>query len=354
MAGATADRSRATTRAEVARLAGVSTAVVSYVVNGGPRGVAPATRERVLRAIEVLDYRPNSSARALRRGKTHLLGVVVPDIVNPFHAEFVGALDAAASRRDRSILLAITHQDPEREFKMITDLIDRGVDALLILTYLFDKRSYTTGGSRIRRVIMDESSLGLVTPIVGPDLWQGAEAATSHLISHGHTRIGYVAGDLPTPRVDFRRMAWQSVLARHGLSTRWESVTGWTRRDGYDGARALLELSERPTAIFAASDLVAIGVLQALHDLGLNCPADVAVVSLDGTTESQFSIPPLTTVRQPFENMASAAIEEAVGTGPVPDSKVFEMELVIRRSCGCDEGVHVSAPASTQPDDPTA
>lgn len=343
MASASADQSRPTTRAEVARLAGVSTAVVSYVVNGGPRGVAPATRERVLRAIQVLDYRPNSSARALRRGTTHLLGVVVPDIVNPFHAEFVGALDAAASARDRSILLTITHQDPEREYKMITDLIDRGVDALLILTYLFDKRSYTTGESRIRRVIMDESSLGLVTPIVGPDLWQGAEAVTAHLVSHGHTRIGYVAGDMPTPRVDFRRMAWQSVLARHGLATRWESITGWTRQDGYSGARALLERHDRPTAIFAASDLVAIGVLQAIHDLGLRCPGDVAVGSLDGTTESQFSIPPLTTARQPFESMASAALDAAVGSRPVPDSQVFAMDLVIRRSCGCEENAQETA-----------
>lgn len=329
------DRSRPTTRADVARLAGVSTAVVSYVVNGGPRGVAPATREKVLRAIEVLDYRPNSSARALKRGATHLLGVVVPDIENPFYAEFVGAIDAAAHRRDRSVLLALTNKDPDREYEMITNLVDHGVDGLLVLAFLHSAKSYAIADTWVPRVVIHEAAVGHAFPIVGPDLGQGTEVATRHLIGHGHTRIAYIGGAMPAPRIDFRRIAWESVLNRESLSPDAYALTTWDRSGGSKGARRLLEGEDPPTAILAGSDLIAIGALQTIHEMGLRCPEDVAVISIDGTSESQFSWPALTTVRQPFETVSAIALDTLLDRGETPSSQILPMELIIRASCGC-------------------
>ena len=329
------DRSRPTTRADVARLAGVSTAVVSYVVNGGPRGVAPATREKVLRAIEVLDYRPNSSARALKRGATHLLGVVVPDIENPFYAEFVGAIDAAAHSRDRSVLLALTNKDPDREYEMITNLVDHGVDGLLVLAFLHNKRSYTIADTWVPRVVIHEAAVGHAFPIVGPDLGQGTEAATRHLIDHGHRRIAYIGGAMPAPRIDFRRIAWESVLNREGIPAHAYALTTWDRRGGSEGARRLLEGEDPPTAILAGSDLIAIGALQTIHEMGRRCPEDVAVISIDGTSESQFSWPALTTARQPFEAVSATALDTLLDPGERPASQILPMELIIRASCGC-------------------
>ncbi|MCI1787367.1 MAG: LacI family transcriptional regulator [Actinomyces sp.] len=328
-------RRRPPTLQDVARLAGVSTAVVSYVINDGPRGVAPATRERVLDAIETLGYRPNSSARALRRGATHLIGVLLPDIVNPFHAEFVAALDNAAAARQYSILLATTHHDPEREYSMLANLLDRGIDGLLILTYLYDRRSYTAAADRVPRVMIDESSMGRLSPLVGPDLRQGAELAASHLIGHGHTRIGFVTGALPGGSVDFRRIGWESVLGGHGLAASLVETTEWSRAGGYEGARRLLDRAAPPTAIFAGSDLLAVGVLQALHERGLDCPGDIAVISFDGTTESQFSWPPLTTVRHPFEAISTAAVDTLISGDTDVEPRVLPMELIVRQSCGC-------------------
>jgi len=324
---------RRTTLQDVARLAGVSTAVVSYVINDGPRGVAPATRERVLDAIESLDYRPNSSARALRRGATHLIGVLLPDVVNPFHAEFVGALDKAAAARQHSVLLATTHHDPEHEYDMFTNLLDRGIDGVAILTYLYDPRSYAAA-DRVPRVMIDESSMGRLSPLVGPDLRQGAELATSHVIDHGHRRIGFVTGALPETSIDFRRIGWSTTLGNQGLPTNRVETTEWSQAGGYEGAGRLLDAADPPTAIFAGSDLIAVGVLQAIHERGLNCPADISVVSFDGTTESQFSWPPLTTIRHPFEDVATAAIDTLVNGGTDDAPRVFPMTLIERRSCG--------------------
>lgn len=344
MHSSSVDRHRPTTRSDVARLAGVSTAVVSYVVNGGPRGVAPDTRERVLRAIEVLNYRPNSSARALKRGATHLLGVVAPDIENPFYAEFVSAIDAAAYGNDRSVLLALTYKDPDREFSSITNLVDRGVDALIMLAYLQDKKSYAIAESWVPRVMIHEAAVDHSFPIVGPDLRQGTEVATRHLIEHGHTRIAYVGGEMFHPRVDYRRMTWASVLNKEGLPTTYEVRTSWDRQGGAEATHDLLSLANPPTAILAGSDLIAVGALQAIHALGLDCPRDVAVITIDGTSESQFSWPALTAVRQPFEVVAKTALETLLSPSSYPDSQIFPMELIIRNSCGCPPPSSFSSP----------
>lgn len=326
---------RQTTRADVARLAGVSTAVVSYVINGGPRGVSPEARAKVELAIEQLGYRPNPSARALKTGSTGLVGVVVPEVLNSFFGEFIEALDEAARARGSSIMLGITHDLAERESGLVWSLIDRGVDSVVFAGYLHDERLYRAGGDKVTRVLLDRSfsSAGLET--IGSDAAEGTRTIVSHLADHGHRRIGFIGAPLPRVSVDLRQAAWMQILRERHLDAIDPVMTSWNRHGGYEGMRSLLALDEPPTAVFAASDFIAIGALHALHEVGLRVPEDVAVVSFDGTMESQYSWPPLTTVRHPYARIAESALD--ILSGPQRETRHLSipMDLIIRNSCGC-------------------
>lgn len=326
---------RATTRADVARLAGVSTAVVSYVINNGPRGVSPHTRERVEWAIEQLEYRPNPSARALKTGTTGLIGVVVPETLNAYFAEFIEAIDAAARDRGSSIMLGITHEDPDREASLLGSLVDQGVDGLIINCRLVDESLYHINGARTPRVLLDRSLPveGLTT--IGADLSSGARMLTEHLVEHGHRRIGYIGGPVPRGGVDLRLAAWEEVVREHELPHVKPAITSWDREGGFEGTRQLLSHDDPPTAIFAASDFIAIGALRALYEQGRRIPEDVAVVSLDGTAEATYAWPALTTARQPFEEMSRLAVEALVAPEPRPLHTIVPMTLVLGASCGC-------------------
>lgn len=326
---------RPTTRADVARLAGVSTAVVSYVVNDGPRGVSADTRRRVLQAIEQLGYRPNPNARALKTGSTGMIGVVVPEILNAYYAEFVETIDSMAQARGSAVLLGITHQDAAREAALVPSLVDRGVDGLIFNCYLGDERLYRLGQPRIPRVLIDRAmpAAGLIT--VGADFTAGARTATGHLADHGHRRIAFIGGPEPPPQYDLRRQAWDDVLRERGLPRVPPAITSWNREGGYRGAVELLDLPEPPTAIFAGSDFIAVGAVLAIHERGLRIPEDIAIVSFDGTAESAYSWPALTTMRQPFADMARTAIETLAAPAEESSHTVFPMELIVRSSCGC-------------------
>lgn len=334
---------RATTRIDVARLAGVSTAVVSYVVNDGPRGVSEQTRERVLRAIRQLNYRPNPSARALKTGTTGLIGVVVSDITNPHYAEFVAAIDAAAGAVGSSLMLGISHGDAEGEAALIQSLIDRGTDDLLLVNCrLTDDRLRTLGAADKPCVLMDRSLPGSMLPTVGVDLQAGARLALEHLADHGHRRIAYVTGPLMETQIDHRGIAYEAVGRERGLSKLDPLITEWNRDGGYRAVEEFLAWSEPPTAVFAGSDLIAVGVLKAAHDRGLSIPDDLAVIGLDGTMESAYMTPALTTVRQPLDLMAKEAIDVLARRGDHAAPPTFPVELIVRDSCGGHEGAEPS------------
>ena len=328
---------RPTTRADVARLAGVSTAVVSYVINSGPRTVSEATRGRVLDAIEKLDYRPNASARALKLGSTGMIGVVVAEIANPYFSELIEAVDVAASLRGRNILLTNTRGRADRERDAVSTLVDRGVDGLIFLAHMHDDRLYRFAEGTVPRIACDRTYPIPGVPTIGPDTLEATSRAVTHLIEHGHTAIALVMG---TSTQDLRRAGWEQALAQAGLRPRIMRHTSWDREGGYATTMDLMSSKEKPTAIFAGSDLIAVGALHALNDLGLRVPEDIAVISFDGTKESAYSAPPLTTVQQPFHEIAQAAVTSVLTKGAPTSHVALPMELVIRRSCGCQgEGV---------------
>jgi LacI family transcriptional regulator len=325
------------TRTDVARYAGVSTAVVSYVINGGPKPVAAATAARVQEAIKVLQYQPNATARALTMGSARLLGMIVPDSTNPYFAELTDAIAQAAAARGYALLAANSRTDPDTERRNTMNLVSRQVDAIIMATVLTPSEVAATPVQGIPRVLIDQFTTVHGIPTVSTDFEQGATLGVQHLIGHGHRDIAILVGkDIDPTRTDPRHNAWKRALRETGLPEGPAEFTEFTRQGGYEATRRLLERPKLPTAIFASSDLLAIGALRAIYEAGLAVPEDIAVVSFDGTSESEFSWPQLTTVRQPVSRIAEAVLEAALAGGSSNvDVQLLPAELIIRHSCGC-------------------
>jgi LacI family transcriptional regulator len=325
---------RPATRADVARYAGVSTAVVSYVINDGPRRVAPDTAARVRAAIEVLRYRPNVNARALKKGSTEMLGVVLSDITNPFFAEYARALEVAAAAHGYVLVVANSDADEALERRIVSDLSNRHVDGLLISTVFPPSgfRASTLPGRPI--VLIDCSAFFPGYAAVGADGRKGARILVDHLISvHGYQSIALITGDQTS--ADPRERGWGDAFQAHDLPPGPIVRTSFSCGGGYEAAVQFLSWRTRPSAIFTASDQLGIGALKAIREAGLRCPDDIAVVSYDGTSESEYCWPSLTVARQPIQPMAEAAVSMVLNLNSSASYQLFETELIIRESCGC-------------------
>lgn len=322
-------RGREATRDDVARLAGVSSAVVSYVVNDGPRPVAPPTRQRVLEAIEKLGYRPNSAARSLITGQSRLLGLIVPDIGNPYFAGLAKAVENEASSRGLRLVLTECTSDDLPD--MVDSLAGHQVDG--IITATLPPQSLLARASRVR-IPMVKLSLAMPLdpfPALWPDFYGGSQSAVKHLIEvHGHTRVAFVTGGEP---FDSRESAWRDALESSGSGPGLVCRVPWSSEGGLAAARDIAADRAAVTAVFVASDQQAVGLLAGLHRLGIRVPLDVAVASFDGSPSSEFTIPALTTVGVPFAQMAGDAIDELTGV-PAPN-RIYPTTLIVRESCGC-------------------
>jgi LacI family transcriptional regulator len=333
----TAKPPRVVTRADVARLAGVSTAVVSYVVNDGPRPVAAETAARVREAIELLGYRPNPSARALKLGTTGVLGLVVPDSSNPFFAELGLEVERAATARGLALLMASSNSDIDLESRLLADLMGRQVDGLLVAAAAGPQR---LTGPGIRRSQAPVIYLDCARPVeahstFSSDSEAGARALVDHLLSvHGHGTVALVMGNHSQPWPDGRELGWQGALDDAGAPGAPLVRAPFDRRGGYEGGLRLLSVPHRPSAVFASSDLQGVGLLRAAHELGVSVPDELAIVAYDGTQESEYCWPPLTCARQRVSEMAEAAVKIIVDAEQ-PVHRVFDVDVIIRRSCGC-------------------
>jgi LacI family transcriptional regulator len=328
-------------RKDVARLAGVSDAVVSYVLNNGPRPVASATRERVLKAITELNYRPNATARALRLQRTNVIGLLVPDISNPYFSEFAKVAQEACFSLGYALIVADSSIDEGREAAQVRALLERQVDGVIdygvqdtaLLSLL------TTAG--VPTVSMDSQMENPQVPKVAIDDYAASRDAVAHLVSHGHTRIGYIGGprDVPVSRARWR--GWRDVMTESAPEVKVDELVinpPFSRAGGAAGAADLLSRPSPPTALFIASDLQAMGSLYACSVMGLSVPDDVAIISFDGTQETEYSVPPLTVVKQPVDELARTAVARVLDNDPSagPTRTVIAHSLVLRRSCGCE------------------
>ncbi len=342
---------RKATRDEVARLARTSAAVVSYVVNGGPRPVAPATRQRVLEAIEQLGYRPNGLARALRAQRSRTLGLVVPDTSNPFFAELAHAIEDASYRAGYTLLVGNASDQPTRETAYLKAFVESRVEGVLLAS---------TGSASAS--IMELSQLGAAVVVIDrrlptvpaatitTDNESGGYMATRHLIEHGHGTVACIAGPSDvTPSAD-RHRGWARALAEAGLPSGSELLirSAFNEAGGYRAAKQLFQQQVTPGALFISSDTQAIGAMRAAWECGLEIPDDVALVAFDGITAAGFTTPGLATVAQPIHVLGHHAVarlmERIAGRSTEPTEDTLAVSLVKRGSCGCAENAAENTP----------
>jgi len=327
------------TMRDVAREAGVSVNTVSRALAGKP-DVSPETRARVLKVAERLGYQPNRLARGLRSNKTFTIGVIVTDIANPFFAELVKGVEEVARQNGYSIILEDTSEDPEKEARAIQVMLSERVDGLL-LTPVQSKKEVVEKvlKSKVPLVLMGRYFSDLEAPYVVSDDVRGAILATEHLIDLGHRNIAHVAGPLHISSAQDRLSGYKQALREHGIPAREEVIlTGAvTLRDGYEAGKELLKLKTLPTAVFAYSDLVAIGLMQALMEEGVKIPEDISLVGYDDIEFSAYTKVPLTTVRIPKRALGQKAVRMllvSLRDGALPDKcgKKLQVELIIRSS----------------------
>ncbi|GHC99548.1 LacI family transcriptional regulator [Zhihengliuella salsuginis] len=325
------------TRKDVARLAGVSTAVVSYVVNGGPKHVAPATEAKVRQAVEALGYQPNAAARALKLGSSEMLGMVVPDATNAFFASMVRAVENAALERGFAVLFADSDGSLRTERRLVKNLVNRRVDGVFLCSVLADPDLGDLARADIPAVLLNRSVESPAFSSVGVTFEEGARRAVEHLIGHGHRDVGLIMGTSTVEELDGREAGWRRGLEEAGLPEGAIIRSEFTREGGYRAGQRFLAAKERPPAVFVSSDLQAIGFMRAILEAGLRVPDDLAIFAFDGSPESAYSWPSLSTVVQPVEEMARAAVDALFASrgGGEVEHRVFDVELRPRASCGC-------------------
>lgn len=316
----------AVTSADVARKAGLSIAVVSYVFNDGPRPVSAETRQKVLLAARELGYRPNRLARGLRGGRSGFTGILAPDSSIPFYAELNRALVTEIGRGDSIALLAYGSGLAGGEAEALDSFTSAQIDGLIVVWFGDEpmKRELP-----VRTVFVHHRPPGADGPFIAADNDHSVRLAVEHLRSHGYDRPVLWAGLNDAGPVGERVQAWRLELDEPGAEPIRSSFTSEAARDL---AIRRAESGDLPEAIICATDQQAFGLLAGAWAVGLRVPTDVAIVSLDGSASTEFTVPPLTVVKQPVAAMAAAAVSILQGTPSAPESRG---ELIVRSSCGC-------------------
>jgi DNA-binding LacI/PurR family transcriptional regulator len=303
-----ASRQRGPSMADVAREAGVSGQTVSRVVNGR-RNVDQATRQRVLDAMREVGYRPNSAARALRYGQFRSIGVIMAVVSTFGNSRTLDAITSAAVANGYSItLMPVTRPTHGEVMGAFSRLDEQAVDGVVILIEEHElDQSEVELPDGLPVVIIDSNPRSDYT-MVDTDQAQGAELATTHLLELGHRTVWHLSGPPHSYAAERREKSWQATLRRHGREVPPVVVGDWSAESGYIQGTKLCG-DPAVTAVFAANDQMAMGLLRALHELGRTVPGDVSVVGFDDMAEAAHFWPPLTTVRQSFADVGRRAVD---------------------------------------------
>jgi LacI family transcriptional regulator len=322
------------TRNDVARAAGVSPGVVSYVLNSGPRPVSAATRQRVLDAVVALGYKRDGLARSLKTGRSDTLGVILPDASNPFFAELARSIEDCAYRAGKSVLVCNSADDVGRERSYLKTLVERRVDGIILVSASGEEDLSDVLDLGIPIVTMDRYRAESAVSTVRFDNRHAGYMAARHLLGHGHSTIAMVSGPRFAPVSEERVSGYEEAMAQFDRAPFTVHDVPFTFAGGFDAAHRLVSNDSRVTAVLCSSDVQAIGASAALRERGLRVPAEMALVSIDGTSLGAFAAPPLSSVRQPIDRMAHLAVQ-AVLHGGTETHRTLKGRLILRQSCGC-------------------
>src|SRR6478736_3612746 len=336
---------------EVAKQAKVSTSTVSLVLNGKLERMRPDTSERVLKAVADLGYSTNQMARALKTGFVPTIGLVVPTVANPFWGEFARCVEHAAMARNYQVLLCNAERVPEREQRYVESMLERGIRGVILGSSPLSLKHLSGVTKRGLQVVafdrLTESTEGLQMDSVRVNNTLGAKLAITHLLQLGHRRIGFVSGPVSSASRRDRLEGYKATLKAAGIEPSadliWmENVSPTDSEEvateiGRVAALSLLKRADRPTALFAINDMTAVGIYAGIHELGLRVPQDVSVVGFDDIHLCRIMNPPITTVRQPLEQLMKAAVHLLIarleGKGaPEVENITLLPELMVRGS----------------------
>ncbi|WP_145150767.1 LacI family DNA-binding transcriptional regulator [Pseudomonas oryzihabitans] len=331
---------------DVAARAGISYTTVSHVVNNS-RPVSPSVREKVEAAIAELGYVPSGVARSLRSRATGTFGVLVPNAVNPYFAELARGIEDHCERQGYSVILCNSDDDADKQLRYLRVLKERRIDGLVVATVDGDPRfARALAGLRIPLVLADRPLDGVQAAHICIDHHQGGLLATRHLLELGHRRIACIGGPADSPVASERITGYQEALAEAGIAPGTIQRCPFTAAAGHAAARELLARTERPTAIFAGNDTIALGVLRAAAERGLSVPGQLSVVGFDDIELSRYLYPALTTIGQSIRDLGERAAQlllarrETVGSPSTHDIAV--PRLVLRESTAAPSALETS------------
>jgi LacI family transcriptional regulator len=330
------------TIADIAREAGVSMMTVSRVVND-KEGVSQETRQAIEEVIRRLDYHPNIHARGLATQSTSTFGLVVPDISNPFFSGVARGVEKTAYAKGYSILVCDTEEDPQRELDVLELLLEKWVDGLVLCSTRLEQHKLQSILAHYPAAVLINNQLEVQDPsiIIGSamiDDKAGGQMATNHLIKSGHTVIGFLAGPAISQSGRWRNSGYRQALIDGGLPYRPELVLPCfpTVEGGHQAASQLLNSHPEITAMFCFNDLVAVGAIQAAHEIGRKIPDDLAIVGYDDIMLAALVTPSLTTCHIDREELGKSAtnllVERLAGCTKECEKSILQPELIIRVS----------------------
>ena len=314
---------------DVAQEAGVSYATVSRVLNNDPH-VKPETRERVVHSITRLGYTVNQQARNLAGGRSHVVGLLVPDLGTGYIGEIMRGIDEALAVAEYDLMLYTTHRRKTKESAYVTSLTQGMTDGLLLVLPRDPKEYLASLRQRhFPYVLIDHQGIGDVESAAGATNWQGGYDATKYLVDLGHRRIGFITGTMDLGCSRDRLEGYQAALRARGLLIDPQLIQegDFLQPTGFTAAQSLLALPERPTAIFASNDVMAFGVMEAVRDRGLRIPEDVSIVGFDNIPQAVQVSPQLTTVQQPLADMGHEATRMLLTLIQDPERPYQRVEL---------------------------
>ncbi|MBM7682886.1 LacI family repressor for deo operon, udp, cdd, tsx, nupC, and nupG [Pullulanibacillus pueri] len=324
---------------DVAKLAGVSTATVSRTLQN-PETVKEETRQKVFKAIKALDYMPNVLARQLRRMETKTILVVVPNIENNVFSQIVGGIDAVANERGYKVLLGNTNHRVEKIYDYIDHFKQRQVDGMIVLLSNLPDPVLQDLANEFPIVVTPDAKATVEVSTVTLDNVESGKRATDHLLKLGHRRIAHISGTLDITSSQDRLQGYQQAIVEGGYFVDHTLIKegDFTFSSGFEAMSALLNTSVPPTAVFCASDEMAMGAIKSIKSRGLKVPDDIAVVGFDNIKFSEVFEPTLTTMAQPLFQMGKKAMTvliERINNEALEEQHfIYQAELIVRESCG--------------------